>query len=225
MKKSTDSIASTPYGSSMILPITWMYLEMLGSAGLRRATETAILNANYLAKRLSTHYKVAFSGKNGTVAHEFIVDLRPFKQSAHVTEEDVAKRLIDYRFHAPTMSWPLAGTFMIEPTESEDKSELDRFIEAMIGIRKEIGEIENGEVPQDNNVLVNAPHTAEDVSAEEWNHPYTRAQAAFPLPWVRERKFWPSVARVDNVYGDRNLICSCPPLSAYETMSTSGGSS
>ena len=221
VKKGSDVIASAPYGSAMILPITWMYLEMLGSEGLRRASETAILNANYLAKRLSQHYKIAFTGKNGTVAHEFIVDLRPFKQSTGITEEDIAKRLIDYGFHAPTMSWPIAGTLMVEPTESEDKSELDRFVESMISIRKEIAQIENGEIPRDDNPLVNAPHTAEDVSGEEWPHPYSRNQAAFPLPWVRERKFWPSVARVDNVYGDRNLICSCPPLSAYETMSTS----
>ena len=182
---------------------------------LTRATELAILNANYMARRLDGHYDLLFTGPEGYVAHEFILDLRPF-QSAGVTAEDVAKRLIDYGFHAPTMSWPVAGTLMIEPTESEAKDELDRFCEAMIAIRAEIEEVALGVVDMDESALRRAPHTAAVVTADAWDRPYSRQQAAFPAEWTQEAKFWPSVGRVDNAYGDRNLVCSCPPIEAYQ---------
>jgi glycine dehydrogenase len=192
-----------------------MYIGLMGGEGLTRATELAILNANYLAARLEGPYHVLYRGENGRVAHEFIVDLRPFKTSAGVEAEDVAKRLMDYGFHAPTMSFPVVGTLMIEPTESESKRELDRFCAAMIAIREEIRAIEEGRMDRKDNPLKRAPHTAAAVSAESWDRPYTRELAAFPLPWVRDGKFWPSVSRIDNVWGDRNLVCLCPPVEEY----------
>lgn len=214
--KRSGAVSSAPYGSAMILPIPWMYINMLGKDGLRKATQVAILNANYMAKRLEKHYNVLYRGKNGQVAHEFIIDIRPFKSSTpSVSEEDVAKRLIDYGFHAPTMSWPVGGTLMIEPTESEDKGELDRFCNALISIRGEIDDVISGKAHPTDNVLKNAPHTAISLTGE-WTHPYTRAQAAYPAPWLRDHKYWPTVRRVDNVFGDRNVICSCPPLTDYE---------
>jgi glycine dehydrogenase len=176
----------------------------------------AILNANYMAKRLDGHYDILYRGPGGRVAHEFIVDLRPIKRETGVTEEDVAKRLIDYGFHAPTMSWPVPGTMMVEPTESESKAELDRFCDAMIAIRSEIQAIQLGVSDPADNVLKNAPHTAEVVVSDEWDHPYSREQAAYPAPWTREHKFWPAVGRVDNAFGDRNLVCSCLPIEAYQ---------
>ncbi len=211
------TVAGAPFGSALILPISWMYIHMLGSAGLRRATQVAILNANYLAARLAPHYEIAFSGSRGTVAHEFIIDLRPFKarSGGAIGEEDVAKRLIDYGFHSPTMSWPVAGTLMIEPTESEDRAELDRFVDALIAIRREIDDVIEGRVDAKNNVLKRAPHTAAVCAADEWDRPYSRAQAAYPAPWSRENKLWPAVGRVDNVHGDRVLICSCEPVESY----------
>ena len=187
----------------------------MGAEGLKRATQVAILNANYIASRLQHHYSVLFVGKHGLVAHECIIDLRPFKKSAGVDVDDVAKRLMDYGFHAPTMSFPVPGTLMIEPTESESKEELDRFCEAMIQIREEIREVEQGLSDRERNPLKNAPHTAESLISDDWDEPYTRETAAYPLPWVRERKFWPAVGRVDNVYGDRNLVCACPSLESY----------
>ena len=187
----------------------------MGAAGLKSATELAILNANYMAARLKDHYPILYTGKEGRVAHEFILDLRPFKASAGIEAEDVAKRLMDYGFHAPTMSFPVAGTLMIEPTESESKAELDRFCDAMIGIRKEIALVEAGTLPRDNNMLKHAPHTADVVLATAWDRPYSREDGAYPAAWVRENKFWPAVGRIDNAYGDRNLMCTCPPMSSY----------
>jgi glycine dehydrogenase len=187
----------------------------MGSAGLTRATQVAILNANYMAKRLEDHFEIVYRGDHGMVAHEFILDLRPFEQSAGVTGEDVAKRLMDYGFHAPTMSFPVAGTLMIEPTESESKAELDRLVDALVAIRGEIRAIEEGRLDRADNPLQNAPHTMHEVCANVWEHAYSREQAAFPAPWVRERKFWPAVGRIDNGYGDRNLVCACPPIEAY----------
>jgi glycine dehydrogenase len=208
-------VSAAPWGSSSILPISWVYIALMGSAGLTRATEVAILNANYMAKRLGEHYPVLYTGGKGRVAHEFILDLRPFKSTAGVEAEDVAKRLMDFSFHAPTMSFPVAGTLMIEPTESESKAELDRFCDAMIRIREEIRAIEEGRMDRQDNPLKNAPHTADDLAADPWEHPYSREQAIFPAPWVRERKFWPYVNRVDNPWGDRNLMCTCPPPESY----------
>ena len=215
-------ISGTPYGSAGILPISWAFLTLMGSHGLQRASEVAVLNANYLAKSLEPAYKVLYKGRDGRVAHECIVDLRPFKEEAGITEEDVAKRLIDFGFHAPTMSWPVPGTLMIEPTESEHKAELDRFVEAMLAIRDEIRQVASGELDAEDNPLTNAPHTVTEVSASEWHHPYTREMAVWPLPSLREHKFWAPVTRVDNVYGDRNLMCTCPPVSdyAHEPVST-----
>ena len=209
------AVSSAAFGSASILPITWMYLTMMGKQGMEQATRWALLNANYVAKRLSEDYPVLYTGKNGRVAHECIVDLRPLKAESGITETDIAKRLMDYGFHAPTVSFPVAGTLMIEPTESESKAELDRFIAALKQIKQEVLKVESGEWPKDDNPLVNAPHTAADVTGE-WAHPYSREEAVFPLPFVRENKFWPSVKRVDDVYGDRNLVCSCPPTEAYE---------
>ena len=209
------STTSAPWGSAGILPISWAYIAMMGRDGLKQATEVAILNANYIAKKLAPHYSTLYKGKNGFVAHECILDVRPFKVSADITVDDIAKRLMDYGFHAPTMSWPVPGTLMIEPTESESKEELDRFIDAMISIRKEIAAIEEGKADRENNVLKNAPHCYTHLLDDNWNHPYTREQAAFPLPFVRERKFWVPVGRVDNAYGDKNLVCSCLPVEAY----------
>ncbi|MEO8503518.1 MAG: aminomethyl-transferring glycine dehydrogenase [Acidobacteriota bacterium] len=214
-EQAIGAISAAPWGSAGILPIPWVYIALMGGAGLKRATEIAILNANYMAKRLSAEFEVLYTGANGRVAHEFILDLRPFKHTTGVEAEDVAKRLMDYGFHAPTLSFPVAGTLMIEPTESESKAELDRLCDALLGIRAEIREIEAGRMSREDNALKNAPHTAEAVTAAEWNHPYTREQAAFPAPWVRESKFWPAVARLDNVFGDRHLVCSCPPVAEY----------
>jgi len=208
-------ISAAPWGSASILSISYAYIKMMGAEGLTRVSETAILNANYLKDRLKNHYDILFTGKNGRTAHEFIVDLRPFKDSAGVDAVDVAKRLMDYGFHAPTMSWPVPGTIMIEPTESESKEELDRFCEAMISIREEIREIEEEQVNPENNVLKNAPHTIRVVMDEKWDRPYTREKAVFPLDFLRFDKFWPAVSRVDDAYGDRNLMCSCVPMDAY----------
>jgi glycine dehydrogenase len=206
------AVAAAPWGSAAILPISWMYLAMMGGPGLQRATEVAILNANYIAHRLNAHFPVLYTGQNGRVAHECIVDIRPLKAATGISETDIAKRLMDYGFHAPTVSFPVAGTMMIEPTESESKAEIDRFIAAMESIRAEISKVEQGIWPADNNPLKNAPHTQADLVDAEWQHPYSRAEAAFPLPWVADNKFWPSVNRIDDVYGDRNLFCACPPL-------------
>jgi len=210
--ESIGAVASAPYGSASILPISWMYITMMGASGLRAATESAILAANYVAKRLSPHYPVLYSGRSGLVAHECILDLRPLKALAGIEVEDVAKRLVDYGFHAPTMSFPVAGTLMVEPTESESKGELDRFCDAMIAIRREIADIAAGRLDRADNPLKNAPHTALAICAGDWPHAYTREQAAYPLPALRESKYWCPVARVDNVYGDRNLFCSCAPI-------------
>jgi glycine cleavage system P protein (glycine dehydrogenase) len=208
-------VSAAPFGSAMILPISYAYIRMMGAAGLKRATEVAILNANYVAKRLRAHYPVLYAGPGGMVAHECIIDCRGFQSEAGVMVEDIAKRLMDFGFHAPTMSWPVAGTLMIEPTESESKAELDRFCEAMIAIRAEIAAIAAGKLDKADNPLKHAPHTAAHVMANVWTHCYSREQAAFPMPWVAAGKYWPPVRRVDNVYGDRNLVCSCAPLEAY----------
>src|SRR5438876_436487 len=208
------NVAAAPFGSASILTITWMYIRMMGAEGLKRASEVAILNANYIAKRLDSYFPVLFKGKRGLVAHECIVDLRQWK-SAGIEVEDVAKRLMDYGFHAPTVSWPAAGTMMIEPTESEPKHELDRFCDAMISIHAEIEAVANGKMDRENNILKNAPHTAQQIASGKWDRPYSREQAAFPAPWTRKHKFWPAVARIDNVYGDRNLFCSCPPVEEF----------
>ncbi len=209
-------VSAAAWGSASILPISWMYIRMMGAEGLKFATEVAILNANYIAARLSPHFPVLYRGKTGWVAHECIFDLRKFKETANIEVEDVAKRLMDYGFHAPTVSFPVAGTIMVEPTESESKLELDRFCEAMISIRKEIEEIEKGQADRQNNLLKNAPHTARHVTQTEWSRPYSRERAVFPMDGNRENKFWPSVGRINNVLGDRNLICSCPPMESYE---------
>ncbi|GFH45695.1 hypothetical protein CTEN210_02169 [Chaetoceros tenuissimus] len=213
--KKEGAVAGAPFGSAAILPISWMYIKMNGTEGLKKATQYAILNANYMAARLNGAYDVLFVGKNGQCAHEFILDLRPLKASTGVTEEDVAKRLQDYGFHSPTMSWPVAGTLMIEPTESEDLAELDRFCDAMLAIRSEIDDIGSGKIKLEDSPLRNAPHTMEVIMNEKWDRPYTREVAAYPAPWIRANKFWPTCGRVDNVYGDRNLVCTCPPLEAY----------
>ena len=205
------NVSAAPYGSASILTISWMYIRMMGPGGLTEATKIAILNANYIAKRLDPYFPVLFKGKHGLVAHECILDLRRWKD-AGIEVEDVAKRLMDYGFHAPTISWPVAGTMMVEPTESEPKHELDRFCDALISIHAEIETIANGKTDRENNLLKNAPHTARQIASEKWDRPYSREQAAFPAPWTCEHKFWPAVARIDNVYGDRNLFCSCPPL-------------
>ncbi len=209
------AVSAAPWGSPSILPISWVYIAAMGAQGLTQATQFAILNANYIAKKLEAHYPVLYRGKNGTIAHECIFDLRPLKDATGIEVEDVAKRLMDYGYHAPTISFPVPGTLMVEPTESESKEELDRFCEAMIAIRAEIAEIEQGKADRTNNVLKHAPHTAEQVTRTEWNRPYSREKAAFPAPWVRENKFWPAVARINNVLGDRNLVCACPPMEAY----------
>jgi glycine dehydrogenase len=214
-EKSVGTVSSAPWGSASILAIPWIYIAMMGSAGLTLATKAAILNANYIARRLDSHYPVVYRGARGLVAHECIVDLRPLKRSAGIEVDDVAKRLMDYGFHAPTVSFPVPGTMMIEPTESESLAELDRFCEAMILIRREIAEIEAGRADARDNPLKNAPHTAGALVAAEWTHRYSREQAGFPAPWTREHKFWPPVGRIDNVYGDRHLVCTCLPVEAY----------
>ena len=211
-------VSAAPFGSAGILPISYAYVAMMGAEGLRRATEVAILNANYIAKRLAPYYPVLYSGRNDRVAHECILDIRPIKETSGIGGEDVAKRLMDYGFHAPTMSFPVAGTLMVEPTESESLDELDRFIDAMIAIREEIAQVERGERDREDNVLKNAPHTAAMLLAADWQHDYPREQAAYPVASLRQSKYWPPVARVDNAYGDRNLICSCPPLESYAAV-------
>ena len=211
----SGAVSAAPYGSASILLISYAYIRMLGNVGVRNATEYAILNANYMRARLQGQFEILYTNHNGQCAHEFIVDLRPFKKSAEIEAEDVAKRLMDYGFHAPTMSFPVPGTIMIEPTESEDKSELDRFCDALLSIRQEIRDIEEGKMDRKNNPLKNAPHTQQSVVSSEWNRPYTREQAAFPMYYVTQNKFWPSVARVNNTYGDRNLICTCEPIESY----------
>jgi len=208
-------VSAAPWGSASILPISYAYILMMGPDGLKQATQVAILNANYVAKKLEGHYPVLYTGQNGMVAHECILDVRQLKASAGIEVSDIAKRLMDYGFHAPTISFPVAGTLMIEPTESESKAELDRFVAAMIAIRDEIREIEQGKADKANNLLKNAPHTAEAVTGENWTRPYSRERAAFPAPWTREHKFWPPVARVNDVHGDRNLVCACPPIETY----------
>ena len=209
------TISAAPWGSAGILPISWMYIKMMGSQGMRQATEMAIVNANYVAKKLSQHYPILYTGNHGFIAHECLLDLRPLKASSGITEEDIAKRLMDFGFHAPTMSFPVAGTLMIEPTESESQAELDRLCEAMTIIRKEIAQVENGDYPADNNPLVNAPHTQVDILSDTWDCPYSRTIAVHPASWLKQHKVWPSVNRIDNVYGDRNLICSCAPIESY----------
>ncbi|MFK8329222.1 aminomethyl-transferring glycine dehydrogenase [Pseudomonas sp. BJa5] len=215
MENKQGAVCAAPFGSASILPITWMYIRMMGGAGLKRASQMAILNANYIARRLEEHYPVLYTGSNGLVAHECILDLRPIKDSSGISVDDVAKRLIDFGFHAPTMSFPVAGTLMIEPTESESKEELDRFCDAMIRIREEIRAVENGSLDKDDNPLKNAPHTAAEI-AGEWSHPYSREQAVYPLATLIEGKYWPPVGRVDNVFGDRNLVCACPSIESYQ---------
>ena len=214
--KSDLIISAAPWGSASILPISWMYIRMMGASGLKQASEIAILNANYIAKRLEGHYPILYRGHKDRVAHECIIDIRPIKNTCGISEEDIAKRLMDYGYHAPTMSFPVAGTLMIEPTESESKAELDRFCDAMCAIRQEISQVESGEWTLESNPLVNAPHTLNDVLSESWDRPYSREVAARPLKWLNVHKYWPAVNRIDNVYGDRNLICSCPPMEFYE---------
>ncbi len=209
------SVSAAQFGSASILLISYAYIKMLGESGLKKATEYAILNANYMKAKLKNNFKILFTGKGGTCAHEFIVDLRPFKTSAGIEAEDVAKRLMDYGFHAPTLSFPVAGTIMIEPTESENKQELDRFCDALNSIYEEIKSIENGEADTKDNVLKNSPHTLAVITEDEWKHSYSRSKAAFPLDYLRENKFWPTVSRVNNTYGDRNLICTCEPVESY----------
>jgi glycine dehydrogenase len=209
------AVSAAAWGSASILLISYGYIRMLGADGMANATRYAILNANYIKSRLEPHYQVLYTRPNGRVAHEMIFDLRPLKQASGIDETDVAKRLMDYGFHAPTVSFPVAGTLMVEPTESEPKDELDRFCDAMIAIRSEIQAVIDGAADRNDNVLKNAPHTAAVVSADRWPHAYSREQAAFPLPFVRARKVWPAVGRIDNPYGDRNLMCACPPIEAF----------
>ena len=213
--KSDNSVSAAPYGSASILPISWAYIKMMGGEGLTLATKISILNANYIAVRLEKYYPVLYKGVEGRNAHECIFDMRDIKKSSAISEEDVAKRLIDYGFHAPTMSFPVAGTLMVEPTESESKDEMDRFCDAMISIRKEIAAVEEGKLPLEDNPLVNAPHTLTDLYGD-WQHPYSKQQAFYPLPYLQEDKYFPAVNRVDNPYGDRNLMCVCPPLEEYK---------
>jgi glycine dehydrogenase len=215
-EKGITAVSAAPYGSASILLISYAYIKMMGVNGLTDATKYAILNANYIKSRLEGEYDVLYTGEHGNCAHEMILDTREFKKTAQVEAEDIAKRLMDYGYHAPTLSFPVAGTLMIEPTESESKEELDRFCDTMLSIRQEIRAIENGTMSQEDNVLVNAPHTAAEVVNDAWSHAYGREEAAYPLSWVHERKFWPSVGRVNSTYGDRNLICACLPMEAYE---------
>ena len=213
--KPITAVSAAPWGSASILLISYIYIRLMGADGLTDATKYAILNANYIKSKLHGHYEALYSGKNGRCAHEMILDTRVFKTSANVEVIDIAKRLMDYGFHAPTVSFPVPGTLMIEPTESEPKQELDRFCDALIAIRKEIEEIEKGSADKENNVLKNAPHTIEALVTENWQHPYSREKAAYPLPFLRANKFWASVGRVNDAHGDRNLICSCPPIESY----------
>ncbi|MEE9473547.1 MAG: glycine dehydrogenase (aminomethyl-transferring), partial [Acidimicrobiia bacterium] len=209
------AVSAAPWGSAGILPISWAFIAMMGPDGLRRATDVAILSANYIARRLDPHFPVLYTGSSGLVAHECIIDVRPLRNSSGVTVDDIAKRLMDYGFHAPTMSFPVAGTLMVEPTESERKVELDRFCDAMISIRREIQRIEDGDVSIEDSPLRHAPHTATHI-ASEWDHPYSREEAAFPVAGLKTDKYWPPVARVDHIYGDRNIMCSCPPIESYQ---------
>jgi glycine dehydrogenase len=213
--RGVGAISAAPMGNAGVLPISWMYCRMMGAEGLKQATEVAILSANYISSRLKDHYPTLYASENGHVAHECILDLRPLKETSGIVAEDVAKRLMDYGFHAPTLSFPVPGTLMVEPTESETLAELDRFINAMIAIREEIRLVEKGTWPQDNNPLKHAPHTAASLLGAEWDRPYSRELAAFPLATLKQVKYWPPVGRVDNVYGDRNLSCSCVPVSDY----------
>lgn len=213
-KEATNVFAAAPYGSAFILPISYSYILMLGAEGLTRSTKTAILNANYLKARLEKHYDILYTNTNNVVAHEFILDCRPFKKDG-IEVTDIAKRLIDYGFHAPTVSFPVAGALMVEPTESENKEELDRFADALIAIRKEIDEVIHGDFPVDNNVLSNAPHPQHLLTADTWEYPYSRSKAAYPVEYLRDNKFFASVCRIDDAYGDRNLICTCRPIEAY----------
>ena len=208
-EQAIGAVSAAPWGSPSILPISWMYIALMGTEGMTHATRVAILNANYIARRLESHFPVLYRGNQGLVAHECIIDLRPLKELAGIQVDDVAKRLMDYGFHAPTMSWPVPGTMMIEPTESESKVELDRFCEAMIQIREEIQSVADGEMSREDNPLKNAPHTALEVTSDNWSHGYSRAMAAFPTAHTRAHKFWPPVGRVDNSFGDRNLVCTC----------------
>ena len=211
-----SAVSATPWGSAGVLPISWSYMALLGNEGMKKSTSIAILNANYMAKLLEDHFPILYRGENGFNAHEFIIDLRPIRKESGITDEDIAKRLMDYGFHAPTMSWPVPGTLMIEPTESESKNELDRFCSAMISIKKEINDVIEGKSDAKNNMLKNSPHTMETIIKETWDHPYTREDAVFPAPWLREYKYWPTVGRIENAIGDRNLICTCPDISDYE---------
>merc|ERR1739844_742511 len=211
-------VSAAPFGSAAILPISWAYIKMMGSRGLKRATQVAILNANYMSHRLKDHYKTLHKGKDGLVAHEFIIDVRDFKKSCGVEAVDIAKRLMDFGFHAPTMSWSVAGALMIEPTESENKEELDRFCDALIQIRKEIKDIEDGNIDRLNNPVKKSPHTLKQIFSSTWDRPYDREVAAFPAEFVRsDNKLWPSVGRIDDSYGDKNLVCTCPPMESYES--------
>jgi glycine dehydrogenase len=212
----TGAVSGAEFGSASILTISYMYCALLGVSGLKRSTQVAILNANYMKKRLEPHFEILYTGINGFVGHEFIMDLRPFEKTTDVHVEDVAKRLMDFGFHAPTMSFPVAGTLMVEPTESESRAELDRLCDALIIIREEIRAIEEGRSDAKDNALMNAPHTAEEVCGDTWDHAYSREQAAYPATWTRNFKYWPTVKRIDNGFGDRNLICSCPPIDVYE---------
>ena len=211
-----SAVSATPWGSAGVLPISWSYMALLGNEGMKKSTSIAILNANYMAKLLEDHFPILYRGENGFNAHEFIIDLRPIRKESGITDEDIAKRLMDYGFHAPTMSWPVPGTLMIEPTESESKNELDRFCSAMISIKKEINDVIEGKSDAKDNMLKNSPHTMETITKETWDHPYTREDAVFPAPWLREYKYWPTVGRIENAIGDRNLICTCPDISDYE---------
>jgi glycine dehydrogenase len=216
------AVSASPWGSSSILSISWMYIKMMGSEGLKLATQNAILNANYIASKLKDHFPILYKGKNGNVAHECIIDIRKIKNETGITEEDIAKRLIDYGFHAPTMSWPVPGTMMIEPTESENLSEINRFCETLVKIKEEINKVKNGQYDKIDNPLKNAPHTVEEISSDKWDHKYSRQEAAYPHSYLFNYKYWSPVSRIDNVYGDRNLFCVCPPIEDYEELENTG---
>ncbi len=215
-ESTTGPISASNFGSASILPISWMYIQMMGSQALRLATQAAILSANYIAHKLKEHYAILYTGQNDMIAHECIIDIRPLKESIGIEVDDIAKRLVDFGFHAPTMSFPVPGTLMIEPTESESLKEIDRFCDAMIEIRNEISEVENGDYPLDDNVLKHAPHSAEEVTSDKWEHPYSREKAVYPLKYLKKSKYWVPVSRIDNVHGDRNLMCSCPSIKDFE---------
>ena len=214
-ENSIHAVSAAPWGSASVLPISYSYIRMMGAEGLKKATELAIINANYIMAKLTSHYNVLYTGVNGNVGHELIFDMRKFKETANITESDIAKRLMDYGYHAPTVSFPVHGTLMVEPTESESKTEIDKFCEAMVSIRMEIEQIEKGEFDRENNPLKNAPHTVSEVAKDVWEHPYSRETAVFPFSYLNENKYWPAVGRIDEAYGDRNLVCSCLPISEY----------